>query len=191
MTINRRAVAAARLVLPVSLVVALGACGGGSASGGNRSSETAAASAGASATAPVADACTLLTEPQVSAVLNRTAAGTGESKASEGYGLSYCVWGLLTDGTALSLQVFSPGAVGDPLGLLLAGVPGGPAPVPSLPDGAMYAAGTMPGGGGVGTTVTWTNAGRQVALSVVGAETPESQQRALVTAAGEVNSALG
>lgn len=190
MTINRRAVAAARLVLPVSLAVALGACGGGSASG-TGSSDAASVSAGASATAPVADACTLLTEPQVSAVLNRIAAGTGESKASEGYGLSYCVWGLLTDGTALSLQVFSPGAVGDPLGLLLAGVPGVPHRCRACPTVRCTPPARCQATGAWVRRSPGRMPGRQVALSVVGAETPESQQQALVAAAREVNSALG
>ncbi len=196
-----RASGVAALVAAVALAATLAGCG----SSGSSSSESAAPSAaapssvassagsGASAGSPspstsVADVCSALTPAQVQAVLGYASGGQGGGGGgSDAFGLAYCTWGSPEKGALLALQVFTPGAVQDPLSLLVGSLPGEPTPVAGLPDGKQYAAGIMPGGGGVGSTVTWTGDGRQYALGMVASNLTAEQQRALAVAAGQVS----
>ena len=182
----------------VALASALAACGG---AGSSQSQSTAAsasvssagtASASAAPSGSVGEVCAALTPAQVEAVLGYAATGQGGGGGgSEAFGLAYCTWGSPEKGSLMALQVFTPGAVEDPLGLLVGALPGEPLPVPGLPDGKQYAAGIMPGGGGVGSSVTWTANGRQYALGLVGSDLTAEQQRALAVAATQVTLPAG
>lgn len=126
--------------------------------------------------------------------MGRAATGVPtQSSASGGgaYQLDACVWGQVTEGAVLSLQVFTPGAVKDPLGLLMSAAGTSSTPVPSLPAGKYYSTiGLMPGGGGVGATVTWQPAGRQAALSLATSSPGPDTQQQLTTAAQQANQAM-
>jgi hypothetical protein len=186
----------------VVLTTALTACGGSSATSpsGEASSPVSAATgqpgdvapAGApSGSAAVGEVCAALTPAQVQAVLGYDASGQGGASGSDAFGLSYCTWGSPDKGALMALQVFTPGAVEDPLALLVSALPGEPLPVAGLADGKQYAAGIMPGGGGVGSSVTWTMDGRQYALGLVGTDLTAEQQRALAEAARQVTPVAG
>ncbi len=175
-----------------AVVVLLAACGGGSASStgsadataqGATSQSATAQSESASGSAAAVDACAALTPDQVAAVLGSPAAGQPQNSASEAYGLSACTWGQLGSGGLLSLQVFTPGVIADPLSNYLAAANGKSEPVAGLPDGKLYAIGLLPGGGGVGSTVVWRTGPGKAALSLAATDTTVAQQQALITAA--------
>ena len=67
-----------------------------------------------------------------------------------------------------------------------------PQAVSGLPNGQSWAVGLMPGGGGVGYTVTWTEPnGEQVALSLLGEDIPDANKQSVATVAQQVASELG
>jgi hypothetical protein len=194
-----------RFGLLSSGVVVLGVllAGCGSDSGADAASEAAgdtATGAAADASVPsdatgagaeaVGDACDLLTGDEASAVLGYAAEGQSMGAPGEAYSLSACTWGGADKGTYLALQVLSPGAVADPLGLLLGASGQTPAAYPALPDGQQWELGFLPGGGGVGQTITWAAGQDQVALSLLGDAISSEQQQALQVAAGQVDAAL-
>ena len=187
----------------VALISALAACGSagsspaqstaaGSAVPSAGSGAPSAGAASAAQSGPVGEVCAALTPAQVESVLGYAATGQGGAGGgSDAFGLAYCTWGSPEKGSLMALQVFTPGAVEDPLGLLVGALPGEPMPVAGLSDGKQYAAGIMPGGGGVGSTVTWTANGRQYALGLVGSDLTPEQQRALAVAAAQVKLPAG
>lgn len=156
-----------------------------------------AADAGAGATddpstvAPAGDACLLLTDDQAAAVMGYAAEGQALSAPGEAYSLSACTWGGPDKGVFMSLQLLTPGAVEDPLSLLLGASGETPTPYPALPDGEVWALGFLPGGGGQGQTITWLDRDTQVALSLLGDPISAEQQAGLEVAAGQVDAALG
>ena len=188
------------LVVAASAMLTIPGCGSTS----NDATSGAAASASAAPTdntAPSADvtavstvnACDALTPAQVAAVLGRPATGEGFNSGSteDAYQLDACVWGQVTDGTVLSLQLFTPGALADPLSILLTAAGTTPTPVPSLPSGKYYdTLGLLPGGGGVGATITWQQGNQQAALSLAGGTPGPDAQATLTTAAQQANQAL-
>ncbi|MCB0915506.1 MAG: hypothetical protein KDC23_07360 [Actinobacteria bacterium] len=142
--------------------------------------------------ATTVDPCQTLTAQQVVAVLGYSATSP-QSNAVPGdaYALAACTWGGADQGTYLALQVFTPGAVDDPVSVLLGAAGEAPTPYPSLPQGQTWNLGFLPGGGGQGYTITWVEGEEQVALSLLGSDISAQQQQALQTAAGEVAAALG
>lgn len=148
-------------------------------------------SVGASTVAPAGDACLLLTDEQAAAVMGYSAEGQALSAPGEAYSLSACTWGGPDKGAFMSLQLLTPGAVEDPLSLLLGASGETPTPYPALPDGQVWALGFLPGGGGQGQTITWLDRDTQVALSLLGDPISAEQQAALEVAAGQVDAALG
>ncbi len=189
----------ARATLPTILAVAaLAGCGSG---GGGAATSTAATadggqSTGATASAPSATAhaaaCGALTPDQAKAVTGASAtpkSPTNGVQTNDAYTLDTCVWGDLTSGGgALALQVFTPGAVANPLGLMLGGTAA--TPVPSLPQGNLYRVGLLPGGGGAGVTVTWQEGQSEVALSLLKSSPTAADEQALITAAGQAEKVL-
>lgn len=174
-------------------VAALAACGSGTT--GSASESAGGATAAASATLPTgtprAAACGALTPDQAKAVTGATvtpSSPTNGLQANDAYALDTCVWGDLTKGGALALQVFTPGAVADPLSLMT-GASAATA-VPNLPQGKLYRIGLLPGGGGVGITVTWQEGQSQVALSLLKTSPTAADEQALIAAAGQAEKVL-
>lgn len=197
-----------RVLLLLTAAAAVGSllsgCVGSSSSGGSEFSASAttesaagnaSAGAGGSAAASSAaqvDACGLLDAPQVVSLIGYASSGQPTTGNSEAYGLAACTWGTADRGLFSSLQVVTPGAVTDPLALLLGGAGQTPQPVSGLPNGQSWAVGLMPGGGGVGYTVTWTEPnGEQVALSLLGEDIPDANKQSVTTVAEQVASQLG
>lgn len=179
----------------VTGLVALSGCGGS----GTDSAPESTPAAGANSAAPTSTAtsstaaCDALTPAQVEAVLGRPASGeeTKTGSTDEAFRLDACVWGQVTDGTVLALQVYTPGALQDPLGILLSAAGEAPTPVPSLPSGEYYGSlGLLPGGGGLGATVTWQQGSQQAALSLAAGTPGPDAQSQLITAAQQANQAL-
>lgn len=180
-------------VLPV-IAVAVAGCGGDSATSSESGSTLAAESVSPSPTLPSGTlrpaACGALTPEQAKAVTGAAATPTSPTnglQASEAYGLDTCIWGDVTKG-ALALQVFTPGAVTNPLNLSLGNAAA--TPVPALPQGNLYRVGLLPGGGGVGITVTWQEGQSQVALSLLKSDTTPADEQALIAAAQQAEQVL-
>jgi hypothetical protein len=137
------------------------------------------------------DACELLTAQEVLAVLGYSAAAAESiSLPGDAYALSGCTWGGADQGVYLSLQIFTPGAIEDPIGLLVGASGETSTPVAGLPGGEAWNLGFLPGGGGQGYTITWDEGSDQAALSVLGENITTEQQDALATAAEQVSAAL-
>lgn len=187
------------LAVAAAGVAVLAGCGGGTTSENSSQTSaipspaaTATQGGGSSQTAATA-ACDTLTAAQVQAVLGKPAPGVPgvADNMGEAYKLDSCMWGELVQGQALSLQIFTPGSVADPLSLLLSAAGGSPETVSGLTQGEYYSSlGLMPGGGGIGATVTWVNGNQQIALSLVGEPAGANTEQLLTTAAQQVNQTL-
>lgn len=159
--------------------------------------ESSAAEAGGSPSATGAsmaatgEACSLLSEANVQAISGGPAQAQQMSAPGETYSIDACVWSDPAIGPLIALQVLTPGELADPLGTLLGASGETPTDYPALPDGQTWALGLLPGGGGVGYTVTWTAGGQQVALSVLGDPITDEVQQAVDSAATDVNTELG
>lgn len=137
------------------------------------------------------DACALVPAEEVQSIIGYPATGQALNSGSEAYGIDACTWGGPDQGTFMSLQVFTPGQVGDPIGVLLGASGATAQPADSLPNGAQWPLGALPGGGGEGVTYTFTTGGKQGALSLLGSNTTAQQQQALLAAAQKVAGQLG
>jgi hypothetical protein len=143
-----------------------------------------------SSTALPDDACTLLGDAAVEALLGTPAEATeGVSSLTEGTPqFVSCYWGdFTTDTGVVSVAASVPADGIDYLGMLAEGAAGTGTPVDVGEDGELLDLFVMPGGGGAGASVLF----RQDGLTVVVARSGEAvDTSALESAAAEVSSRL-
>ncbi len=181
---------AASLVAIVASGVAFTGCSSG-ADTTDAESAPAELPSGSVSPASSQDPCELLTAQEVLAVLGYSAAATESvSLPGDAYALGACTWGGADQGVYLSLQIFTPGSIEDPVTTLLGAAGEAPTPVSELPAGQAWNLGFLPGGGGQGYTISWESGTDQAALSLLGENITPEQQAALLTAAEQASAAL-